>query len=230
MTPTPPPRVRWANLAMTLGLIVFAIGVVFFIGVAARGRQLHAGGPGTVRASPHADTVATSRPRPPTATPDRRPRRRRRRRSSSSSARSSSSGWPAPRRRRRCWHGRRRARSAASCCSASRSRARASSRAAIKYAPGGGGGGRPAAAADRHRPGGRRHPRLPVGPAGGVGVPDGPDGPDEVESLGAATGLALATLGVNVDLAPVADVAGRQPSFMRDTLRTFSSIPRSVAW
>ena len=46
-----------------------------------------------------------------------------------------------------------------------------------------------------------------------------------VKALGAAAGLALAKLGVNVDLAPVADVPGDKPSFMRDTLRTFSSDP-----
>ena len=51
---------------------------------------------------------------------------------------------------------------------------------------------------------------------------------EDVKSLGAAAGLALAKLGVNVDLAPVADVPGDKPSFMRDTLRTFSSDPEKV--
>ena len=51
---------------------------------------------------------------------------------------------------------------------------------------------------------------------------------EDVKSLGAAAGLALAKLGVNVDLAPVADVPGTKPSFMRDTLRTFSSDPEKV--
>lgn len=51
---------------------------------------------------------------------------------------------------------------------------------------------------------------------------------DEVRSLGAAAGKALAAAGVNVDLAPVADVPGDRPSFMRDTLRTFSSDPETT--
>ncbi|HEY3336753.1 MAG TPA: glycoside hydrolase family 3 N-terminal domain-containing protein, partial [Candidatus Limnocylindrales bacterium] len=54
------------------------------------------------------------------------------------------------------------------------------------------------------------------------------DDEDQVRSLGAAAGKALARAGVNVDLAPVADVPGDRPSFMRDTLRTFSSDPERV--
>jgi beta-N-acetylhexosaminidase len=54
------------------------------------------------------------------------------------------------------------------------------------------------------------------------------DDETEVRALGAAAGAALAKAGVNVDLAPVADVPGEKPSFMRDTLRTFSSDPETA--
>jgi beta-N-acetylhexosaminidase len=52
---------------------------------------------------------------------------------------------------------------------------------------------------------------------------------EDVKALGAAAGLALGKLGINVDLAPVADVPGTRPSFMRDTLRTFSSDQKTVS-
>ena len=52
---------------------------------------------------------------------------------------------------------------------------------------------------------------------------------DEVRSIGAATGTALAAVGANVDLAPVADVPDDKQSFMRDSLRTLSSDPETVA-
>jgi beta-N-acetylhexosaminidase len=51
---------------------------------------------------------------------------------------------------------------------------------------------------------------------------------DEVRSIGAATGQALVAVGANVDLAPVADVPDDHQSFMRDSLRTFSSDPHKV--
>ena len=53
--------------------------------------------------------------------------------------------------------------------------------------------------------------------------------PDEVRSIGAATGQALAAVGANVDLAPVADVPDDNQSFMRDARRTFSDDPEVVA-
>jgi len=52
--------------------------------------------------------------------------------------------------------------------------------------------------------------------------------PDRVRALGAAAGAALTKAGVNVNLAPVADVPGSAPSFMRDTQRTFSSNAETV--
>jgi beta-N-acetylhexosaminidase len=52
--------------------------------------------------------------------------------------------------------------------------------------------------------------------------------PDQIRSLGAAAGKALKAVGVNVDLAPVADVPGDDPSFMRDTLRTWSTDPEKT--
>jgi beta-N-acetylhexosaminidase len=54
-------------------------------------------------------------------------------------------------------------------------------------------------------------------------------GADEVRSIGASTGKALAAVGINVDLAPVADVPDDHQSFMRDSFRTFSSDPDVVA-
>lgn len=48
------------------------------------------------------------------------------------------------------------------------------------------------------------------------------DTTDEVRAQGAATGEALASLGINVDLAPVADVPGSTDSFMYKAARTFS--------
>ena len=53
--------------------------------------------------------------------------------------------------------------------------------------------------------------------------------PDEVRSIGAATGQALAAVGANVDLAPVADAPDDDQSFMRDARRTFSDDPEVVA-
>ena len=53
--------------------------------------------------------------------------------------------------------------------------------------------------------------------------------PDEVRSIGAATGQALAAVGANVDLAPVADVPDDNQSFMRDARRTFSDDPEVVS-
>jgi beta-N-acetylhexosaminidase len=46
---------------------------------------------------------------------------------------------------------------------------------------------------------------------------------DQVRSLGASAGRTLKAAGINVDLAPVADVPGDAQSFMRDSQRTFSS-------
>jgi beta-N-acetylhexosaminidase len=53
--------------------------------------------------------------------------------------------------------------------------------------------------------------------------------PDEVRSIGAATGQALAAVGGNVDLAPVADAPDGNQSFMRDARRTFSDDPDVVS-
>ena len=53
--------------------------------------------------------------------------------------------------------------------------------------------------------------------------------PDEVRSIGAATGQALAAVGANVDLAPVADAPDDNQSFMRDARRTFSDDPEVVS-
>jgi beta-N-acetylhexosaminidase len=53
--------------------------------------------------------------------------------------------------------------------------------------------------------------------------------PDEVRSIGAATGQALAAVGANVDLAPVADAPDGNQSFMRDARRTFSDDPEVVS-
>ncbi|HET7830016.1 MAG TPA: glycoside hydrolase family 3 N-terminal domain-containing protein [Candidatus Limnocylindrales bacterium] len=53
--------------------------------------------------------------------------------------------------------------------------------------------------------------------------------PDEVRSIGASAGKSLAASGINVDLAPVADVPDDRQSFMRDSFRTFSSDPDVVA-
>jgi beta-N-acetylhexosaminidase len=53
--------------------------------------------------------------------------------------------------------------------------------------------------------------------------------PEEVRSIGAATGHALAAVGANVDLAPVADVPDDRQSFMRDARRTFSDDPEVVS-
>jgi beta-N-acetylhexosaminidase len=52
---------------------------------------------------------------------------------------------------------------------------------------------------------------------------------DEVRSIGAATGQALAAVGANVDLAPVADAPDDNQSFMRDARRTFADDPEVVA-
>ncbi|HEX5828742.1 MAG TPA: glycoside hydrolase family 3 N-terminal domain-containing protein [Candidatus Limnocylindrales bacterium] len=52
---------------------------------------------------------------------------------------------------------------------------------------------------------------------------------DEIRSMGAAAGRALAAAGVNVNLAPVADVPGKGASFMRDTMRTWSADPERTA-
>ena len=53
--------------------------------------------------------------------------------------------------------------------------------------------------------------------------------PDEVRSIGAATGQALRAVGANVDLAPAADTPDDNQSFMRDARRTFSDEPEVVA-
>jgi beta-N-acetylhexosaminidase len=65
----------------------------------------------------------------------------------------------------------------------------------------------------------------PVTSAAGMGRME----PDEVRSIGAATGQALAAVGANVDLAPVADVPDDDQSFMRDARRTFSDDPEIVS-
>ena len=43
--------------------------------------------------------------------------------------------------------------------------------------------------------------------------------PDEVRSIGASAGRSLAASGINVDLAPVADVPDDRQSFMRDSFQ-----------
>lgn len=65
--------------------------------------------------------------------------------------------------------------------------------------------------------------RIPWAPPT-LSVPEmGDDGTAAVaEEQGASTGAALAELGINVDLAPVADVPGSKASFMYKDKRTFS--------
>ena len=50
-----------------------------------------------------------------------------------------------------------------------------------------------------------------------------------VRSVAASAGRSLKASGINVDLAPVADVPDGGQSFMRDSLRTFSSDPAAVS-
>jgi beta-N-acetylhexosaminidase len=64
----------------------------------------------------------------------------------------------------------------------------------------------------------------PVASAARMGSMDA----DAVRSLGASAGRTLSGVGVNVDLAPVADVPDDGSSFMRDSFRTFSSDPDVV--
>lgn len=80
--------------------------------------------------------------------------------------------------------------------------------------------------ADQEGGGIRRIPwSQPVASAARMGSMDA----DEVRSIGASAAKSLAASGINVDLAPVADVPDDKQSFMRDSFRTFSSDPDVVA-
>ena len=94
----------------------------------------------------------------------------------------------------------------------------------IGDAAGGRGGRGPAAAPDRGRPGGRADQAHPVGAADAVAAPDGRDRqhvgrPDPGRG---APGRRSGRSGIDVDLAPVADVPASTSSFMYQAGRTFS--------
>ena len=100
------------------------------------------------------------------------------------------------------------ARSVAWSCSAPTSRPAAAliSLTAELHAAAGAGGQPPFP--DRGRPGGRTRQAHPVGSADALGAGDGPDRDATVaRTQGADTGTALHGLGIDIDLAPVADIA-----------------------
>ena len=228
MTPTPPPRVRWASRAMALGLVVFAIGLVVFTASRLAGASTSSPAPSLVAlASPTPTPSPTPpRPRPPPPRPIPTPT-------------------PTPPPTLEQLVGQklvvRMDGNAPSKALLARAKAgeiggvvlfrfqvkgEGQIRAAIKSLQAAAkAGGQPPLliAIDQEGGGIRAFPwAQPVMSASRMGrIKD----LEDVKSLGAAAGLALAKLGVNVDLAPVADVPGDKPSFMRDTLRTFSSDP-----
>ena len=83
---------------------------------------------------------------------------------------------------------------------------------------------------DRDRPGGRARPALPLGAAGGLGRGAGAARPRRRSGVeGERPRTALERLGVDVDLAPVADVPGVPGSFIAAQRRGFSTIPHRAA-
>ena len=213
---------------MALGLVVFAIGLVVF--AASRLGGTSASGPAATGVAIATAALTTAHP-----VADRHPgadahHPHRRRRSSGWSARSSSSGWTAPHPRRRCLRARGPGEIGGVFLVRSQVKDDEQVRAATSalQAAAEAGGQPPLLIAIEQEGGGIRGVpwAQPVASAARMGrMKD----IEDVEALGAAAGLALAKLGANVDLAPVADVPGDRPSFMRDTLRTFSSDPETAA-
>jgi beta-N-acetylhexosaminidase len=223
----PPARPRRANLALILGLIVFATGVAFFVGTR------FAGGAFAPTPPSASQVAAASRTPPPTAEPPRTPE-------------PTPTPTPAPSLEELI--GQKLVVRMAGTAP-SKSLLKRAGRGEIggvvlfgfnvedeaqlaaatrKLQEAAAGGGQPPLliAVDQEGGGIRRLPwAQPVASATRMGRME----PDEVRSIGAATGQALAAVGGNVDLAPVADAPDGNQSFMRDARRTFSDDPEVVS-
>lgn len=226
MSAAPPARPRRANLALIAGLIVFATGVAFFTGT-----RLVGGGSAPPSAAPSEIAAATTVPPTPEPTPTLEP---------------TPTPTPAPTLEQLIGQKLvvRMAGTAPSKGILERAgngeiggvvlfgfnveeeEQLAAATRTLQEAAAAGGQPPLLIAVDQEGGGIRRLPwAQPTASATGMGRME----PAEVRSIGAATGQALAAVGANVDLAPVADVPDDNQSFMRDARRTFSDDPDVVS-
>ena len=210
MSTAPPARPRRANLALIAGLIVFATGVAFFLGT-----RLAGGGTAPATAAP-SDIAAATIPPADAGADARRPSRRPRptpapsleqligqklvvRMAGTRAVGGAPRAGPERRDRRR--------RAVRRSTSSDEEQLAAATR--TLQAAAAAGGQPPLLIAVDQEGGGIR--RLPWAQPAASATRMGRMEPDEVRSIGAATGQALAAVGANVDLAPVADVPRRRP-------------------